>query len=97
MLPITPVDFVGDDHQHTLASILGITQCKWFSVSGVQINGASGRVGDSTIEADGGGFIINDGITKVFPPIALAMSFYDLTQWYIILTADDIATIGAAV
>ncbi len=96
MQPITPADVVGDGHQHKLSTILGIDKCKWFCVSGVDINNPAGQVGDSTIEALGGGVQILLG-PLVFPPIALGMEFYDLTQWYIKLALNDIASVAAAV
>ncbi len=96
MIPVTPADVTGDGHQHQLSTILGIDQCKWFCVSGVSIGSTAGQVGDSTIEASGGGVQILTG-QFVFPPIALAMGFYDLTQWYIKLALNDTASVAAAV
>ena len=97
MLPVTPTDYTGDGHQHALSEILGITQCKWFTVTATSVASGPGRVGDDTIEADGGGFVVSDGFSKVFPPIALAMSFYDLTKWFILIASGDTVSIGAAV
>ncbi len=96
MIPVTPADVVGDGHQHKLSTILGIDQCKWFCVSGVSIGGTAGQLGDSTIEASGGGIQILTG-PIIIPPIALEMSFYDLTKWYLKLALNDTASVAAAV
>ncbi len=95
MQPYTPVDYTGDGHQHTLASILGIKECKWFQVSGIAIASTPGRVGDATVETIGGGFQINEGFGKVFPPVPFLLEMYDLTSIYIWLAASDVAQIGA--
>lgn len=96
MIPKTPTDYVGTGHQVTLASILGVTKCKWFQVTGTSIASTAGRVGDSTIEADGGGFPIITSGGQFAPPIASQFEFYDLEQWYIILVTADTARIGCA-
>ncbi len=95
MIPKTPIDITGDDHQHTLASILGVSQCKWFRVTGLSISRCT--VGDSTIEADGGGFQVTTTQAFETPPIALGMSFYDLNEWYLLLALNDIASVGCAI
>lgn len=95
MQPITPVDITGDDHQHSLSSILGVTQCKWFQVSGISVS--RGNVGDSTIEANGGGFPISTGTSFQTPSIALAMSFYNLDEWFVMFSNGDIASVGCAI
>lgn len=95
MQPYSPVDYTGDGHQHTLSSILGIKECKWFQVSGIAIATTPGHVGDSTIEAAGGGFLIAEGFGKVFPPVPYLLEMYDLESIYIILNALDVAQIGA--
>ncbi len=74
----------------TLASILGVTQCKWFAVQ--PLGSSAGRVGDSHVaeEARGIPFDNSAGVnasTAGFfaPPIALAMDFYDLTKWFLVV------------
>ncbi len=103
MIPKTPVDYTGTGLAVTLASILGVTKCKWFQIIGTNITGVAGRVGDSGVALDvasplvvGVGFPIASGGGQFAPPIALAMEFYDLTKWYIVLTSGDTASVGCA-
>ncbi len=70
----------------TLASLLGVTQCKWWSIT--PLGSSAGRVGDSGVAAGARG-IPWDGTTGFnpsgfqAPPVSLEQDFYDLTKWYI--------------
>ncbi len=97
MIPKTSADVTGDGAAHTLASVLGVTQCKWFQVSAVTIASTAARVGDADVALTSEGFPIGGGGGVFAPPIALPMSFYDLTQWYFIAANNDKLAIGCAV
>lgn len=100
MRPITPAQYTGTGSRVTLASILGVDQCKWFRVEGAAIGSTPGRVGGSNVAlSPGAGFPIyaNSARPQQVPPIARAMEFYDLTKWYIVLSLNDTAVVGCAV
>lgn len=104
MQPYTPVDYTGTGAAVTLASVLGVNQCKWFQVVGTSITGVPGRVGDAGVSLDvvsplvlGRGFPIASGGGQFSPPIAFATDSYDLAQWYIVLTTGDTASVGCAI
>lgn len=103
MIPKTPVDYTGTGSAVALSAILGVNACKWFQVIGTSIAGVPGRVGDAGVALDvasplslGRGFPIFASGGQFVPPIALAMEFYDLTSWYIVLTNGDTASVGCA-
>ena len=104
MQPITPQDYTGTGAAVTLASILGVTKCKWFQVTGDAVAGFPARVGDSHVSLDvaspvtaGRGFPIPGGGGQFSPPIALAMEFYDLTAWWIVVANLDIVSVACAI
>lgn len=101
MKPYTTATYIGTGARVTLASILGVRKCKWFEVQPISSGAAAGRVGDSHVALGTRGFPIGDASGAepgVFaPPIALAMDFYDLTQWYLILGLAETAAVGCAV
>ena len=96
MQPITVADVTGDGARHTLASALGVTQCKWFQVSAVSVASTPARVGDADVSSSEG-FPIGSGGGVFAPPIALAMDLYDLTKWYYIAANSDTLAIGCAI
>ena len=103
MQPKTPVDYTGTGVAVTLASILGVTKCKWFQCVGMSIASVPARVGDSGVSLDvlspvsvGEGFAIFAGGSQFSPPIAMMSDFYDLTKWYIIAAPGDIVEVGCA-
>lgn len=90
MIPKTAQDHTGDAAIHTLYSILGVKQCKWFQVSAVSIASTAARVGDANIALSGGtGIPIGTGGGVFAPPIALPTTFYDLELWYVIAASSD--------
>ena len=106
MQPYTAQDIVGDGAAHTLASLLGITACRWFQVNGVSIASTAipARVGDSSISLDvaspltlGRGFPAGPGGGQFAPPVALGNEVYDLTKWYVRAAVGDTYSAGAVV
>lgn len=101
MRPYTPAIYHGTGLPVTLASILGVTKCKWFEVQPISVGASAGRLGDSHVAIGTRGFPIGDASGAepgtFAPPIALAMDFYDLTQWYIVLANGDTASVACAV
>lgn len=104
MIPYTPTDYVGTGAAVTLASILGVNQCKWFQVTATNITGVPARVGDSGVALDvasplvlGRGFPVAAGGGQFAPPIAHMTDMYDLTTWYIIATTGDTVSVSCAI
>ena len=103
MQPYTAQDYTGDSAAHTLASILGINQCRWFQVQGVTIADTSARVGGSDVNIGGGspavtaiGFPIGVGGAQFSPPVSDPLTeVYDLTKWYVVAYTGDVLSIGA--
>ncbi len=96
MTPKTAADHTGDAAIHTLASILGIKQCKWFQVSAVSIATTAARVGDANIALNTQGFPIASGGGVFAPPIAAGTTGYDLEAWYVIAASNDKLSIACA-
>jgi hypothetical protein len=101
MLPKTPADAVGTGAPVALSTILGVKKCKWFQVIGTSISAVPGRLGDSGVSLDvvspvsvGRGIPIGG---QFAPPIALAMEFYDLTAWFLIMTIGDTASVSCVI
>lgn len=94
MIPNTPADVTGDAAIHTLASVLGVTKCKWFQVTAVSIASTAARVGNVSIALGTQGIPVASGGGVFAPPIALAMDFYDLTKWYYIAASSDVVSIS---
>ena len=102
MRPYTPATYVGNGVAKQLSEILGVDQCKWFTVQPISGGALNGRVGDSTVSSIGAiGFPIGVDLDAEpgfsAPPIAFTMEFYDLTKWYIVLSNGDTAAIGCGV
>lgn len=96
MQPHTPEDVAGTGSRVTLASILGVDQCKWFQVTAELVADAPIRVGDSGISTSRG-VPIGVGGAQFSPPIAMTMDFYDLTKWYILVQIGDTASVVCAI
>ena len=96
MSPKTAADHTGDGAIHSLYSILGIRQCKWFQVSAVTIASTAARVGDSDIAMSSRGIPIVSGGGVFAPPIAADGTVYDLETWYVIAANSDKLSIAAA-
>ncbi len=81
---------------HTLFSVLGIRQCKWFQVSAVSIASTAARVGDASIALTTQGIPIGSGGGVFAPPIAADGTGYDLEEWCFIAANSDKLSIVAA-
>ena len=104
MSPHSAADTVGTGAAVALSTILGVDQCKWFQIIGTSITGVPGRVGSSAVSLDvlspvvlGRGAPIYANGGQFSPPIAMAMDFYDLTQWFLIMTIGDTASVICAI